>query len=589
MAAVRASTLHPPPFILHSSSSTLHPPPFILHPPSSTLHPPPFILHPPSSTLHPPPSSSTLHPPPSILHPSSSTFILHPPSSTLHPPPSILHPSSSTLHPPPFILHPSPSTFILHPSSSTFILHPSSSTPHPPPFTLHLHPPPFILHPSSSTLHPPPSILHPSSSTFILHPPSSTLHPPPSILHPSSSTLHPPPFILHPPSSTLHPPPFILHPSSSTFILHPSSSTFILHPSSSTLHHMVTSLLSPNTHIELHLLTLTLTHLTTNYYETCRMGLNCTELDDVLERYYLSPFYAIQFCIGFPGNLLVILGYIFCLPAWQSCNVYLFSLAVSDLLFLCTLPRLSYLYANDQSESSPVGCVVNRYILHVNLYSSILFMVLLSMDRFLLIRHPTRSHYLLRPRAALLVTGLSWLLVNVQVAPMIFLMLQDLQTGNWSRCKDFASLKGDISSLGYSLGLTLTGYVLPLVGLCVFSYQIGHLLRVQERAVQRRTTSYKRPLRVAASAAIMFLVIYSPYHLLRNVRIASVQAWAGLPLCTTMYIEAAYIITRPLAFLHSVINPVFYFFMGDKFRELLLTRFRKLVRKKENLPQREPA
>lgn len=306
---------------------------------------------------------------------------------------------------------------------------------------------------------------------------------------------------------------------------------------------------------------------------------NCTEIDDVLEHYYLSPSYAIEFCIGFPGNLLVVLGYIFCLREWQSCNIYLFSLAVSDLIFLCTLPRLSYLYANDQSETSPFSCVANRYVLHVNLYSSILFMVWLSMDRFLLIRHPTRNHYLLRPRTALIITGLSWLGVNVEVAPMISLMVHDLKSGNWSRCKDFASLKGQISTLGYSLGLTLTGYILPLLGLCVFSYQIAHLLRVQERAIQRRTTSYKRPLRVAASAAVMFLVLYTPYHVLRNVRIASQQAWAGLPLCMRMYIEGLYIITRPLAFLHSVINPVFYFFMGDKFRELLLAKLRKLVRK----------
>lgn len=307
----------------------------------------------------------------------------------------------------------------------------------------------------------------------------------------------------------------------------------------------------------------------------------------MLEKYFLSPLYGIEFCIGFPGNLLVVLGYILCLPEWQSYNIYLFNLAVSDLIFLCTLPHLSYLYANNQSVTNPYVCVTNRYILHVNLYSSILFMVWLSMDRFLLIRHPTRNHYLLKPQTALIVTGLSWLAVNVEVAPMIALMVQDLQRGNWSLCEDFASLKGDINTLDYSLGLTLTGYILPLFGLCGFSYQIAHLLRVQERALQRRTTSFRRPLRVVASAAAMFLVLYTPYHVVRNIRIASCQVWTGLELCTKMYIEGLYIMTRPLAFLHSVINPVFYFLMGDKFRELLFAKLRKLIRQTEQ--QREPA
>ncbi|XP_030295930.1 succinate receptor 1-like [Sparus aurata] len=311
------------------------------------------------------------------------------------------------------------------------------------------------------------------------------------------------------------------------------------------------------------------------------MVFNCSEIDDILEKYFLSPSYAIEFAIGFPGNLLVVLGYIFCLQAWQSCNIYLFNLAVSDLIFLCTLPRLSYLYANGQSETMAAACVINRYILHVNLYTSILFMVLLSMDRYLLVKHPTRDHYLLRPRTALIVSGLGWLAVNVQIAPMIALMIDDLHSANWQRCTDYASLQGQVNPFSYSLGLTMTGYILPLLGLCVFSYKIAQLLHAQERAIQRKTTSFKRPLRVVASAAAMFLVLYTPYHVLRNIRIASRQPWAGLPHCTKMYIEGMYIVSRPLAFMHSVINPVFYFLMGDKFRELLVTKVRKLARKKE--------
>lgn len=301
---------------------------------------------------------------------------------------------------------------------------------------------------------------------------------------------------------------------------------------------------------------------------------NCTEIDSVLERYFLSSLYAVEFCLGFFGNLLVVLGYVFCLKEWQSCNVYLFNLAVSDLAFLCTLPRLSYLYANNQSEVRPYACVINRYLLHVNLYSSILFMVWLSMDRYLLVKHPMRNHCLLKKRTSLLVTALTWLGVNVEVAPMIVLMVQDLQKTNWMRCKDFASLRGDIDTLAYSLALTVTGYILPLLTLCAFSYKISCLL--QERALKSKKALFKRPLRFVASATAMFLILYTPYHVLRNIRIASWQLWPELEQCTTAYIKGLYIVTRPLAFLHSVINPVFYFLMGDKFRELLLAKLWKL-------------
>ncbi|XP_029027429.1 succinate receptor 1-like [Betta splendens] len=309
------------------------------------------------------------------------------------------------------------------------------------------------------------------------------------------------------------------------------------------------------------------------------MVFNCTTLHGHLERYYLSSAYAIESCIGVPGNLLALLAYIFCLSEWQSCNIYLFNLAVSNLVFLCTLPRLSYLYANNQTETQPFACVFNRYVLHVNLYSSILFMVWVSMDRFLLVKYPSRNHYLLRVRTALILTGLSWIAVNVEVAPMVVLMVQDLQSRNWSLCKDFASLNGDMNLLGYSLGLTLTGYIVPLLALCGFSYQIAHLLHTQEKALQHQTT-YKRPLRIVAATTAMFLILYTPYHVMRNIRIAFRQLWApNTELCTKTYLEVVYILTRPIAFFQSVINPVFYFFMGDKFRELLLTKIRKLMRR----------
>ncbi|KAG7265396.1 hypothetical protein CRUP_027678 [Coryphaenoides rupestris] len=246
------------------------------------------------------------------------------------------------------------------------------------------------------------------------------------------------------------------------------------------------------------------------------MELDCRQLNNLLERYYLAPFYGVEFCLGFPGNLLVVLCYVFWLPQWRSINVYLFNLAVSDLLFLCTLPRLCYLYANGHLETNPYICVINRYLLHVNLYSSILFMVWVSMDRMLFITYPFRNHYLLTTRAALAVSGLSWLAVNAQVAPLVPLMIQDLHRDNCSHCRDFASLQGDLNTIGYSVGLTLTGYILPLVGIWVFSRRISCLLHSQEKALGARAASYGRALRVSQAAAAMFLVLYTPYHVMRN-------------------------------------------------------------------------
>ncbi|XP_061100168.1 succinate receptor 1-like [Conger conger] len=320
---------------------------------------------------------------------------------------------------------------------------------------------------------------------------------------------------------------------------------------------------------------------------------NSTCLVNLLQWYYLPVMYSLEFCLGVPGNLLVILGYVFCLKEWKSSNVYLFNLAVSDLIFLFTLPRLAFTYARGQPETRPTLCILNRYILHVNLYSSILFMVWVSVDRYLLVRHPYRQHPLQKPRVAKAIVALTWVVVNAQVAPLIYFVVKDMDRGNWSRCSDFGNVAvlGCKDLLSYSLVLTATGYVLPLLALCAFSARIAGVLRAQAEVFQNRAdpSPFRRPQRAVLATAAMFLVLYTPYHVMRNVYIAR-RVGPALPGASPAtfthdpYSASAYVISRPIAFAHSVVNPVFYFFMGDRFRELLMDKARSLFRRA--VPQR---
>ncbi|XP_064197581.1 succinate receptor 1-like [Anguilla rostrata] len=311
------------------------------------------------------------------------------------------------------------------------------------------------------------------------------------------------------------------------------------------------------------------------------MTCDCTQLANLLRWYYLPTMYSLEFCLGLLGNLLVILGYLFCLKGWKSSNVYLFNLAVSDLLFLCTLPRLANCYARDSPEVSPGFCIANRLLLHVNLYSSILFMAWVSADRYLLVRHPLRQHPLLRRGVAVAVSALTWVAVCVQVAPLLVFIVRDMERSNWTRCSDFGSLSagGDGGRhLAYSLALTATGYLLPLLALCLSSARIAAVLKAQAGLFQNRADGFRRPQRMVLATAAMFLVLYAPYHVMRNVHIAHQAAAAASNHTCDRCVESAYIVTRPIAFAHSVVNPAFYFFMGDHFREQLIDRVKALFR-----------
>ncbi|KAM9604477.1 succinate receptor 1 [Trichechus inunguis] len=291
-----------------------------------------------------------------------------------------------------------------------------------------------------------------------------------------------------------------------------------------------------------------------------------------LEKYYLSVFYSIEFVVGMLGNTAVVFAYLFCLKNWKSSNIYLFNLSISDLVFLCTLPMLIRSYASEEWVYGNILCKSNRYMLHANLYTSILFLAFISIDRYLMMKHPFRQHLMQKKGFAISISLAIWVLVTLELLPM-FVFISPSETANSTTCEDYASSGDPRYSLIFSLCLTFTGFLIPLSVMCFFYFKIALFLKHRSRQLAT-TLPLERPLRLVVMAVIIFSVLFTPYHIMRNVRIASrLESWHCSE-CTKDIISTLYIVTRPLAFLNSAINPVFYFLMGDHFREMLITTLR---------------
>uniref|UniRef100_A0A8C6MYR4 Succinate receptor 1 n=1 Tax=Mus spicilegus TaxID=10103 RepID=A0A8C6MYR4_MUSSI len=292
----------------------------------------------------------------------------------------------------------------------------------------------------------------------------------------------------------------------------------------------------------------------------------------ILNKYYLSAFYAIEFTFGLLGNVTVVFGYLFCMKNWNSSNVYLFNLSISDFAFLCTLPMLIKSYANDKGTYGDVLCISNRYVLHTNLYTSILFLTFISMDRYLLMKYPFREHFLQKKEFAILISLAVWALVTLEVLPMLT-FINSVPKEEGRNCIDYASSGNPKHNLIYSLCLTLLGFLIPLSVMCFFYYKMVVFLK---RRSQQQATALPldKPQRLVVLAVVIFSILFTPYHIMRNLRIASrLDSWPQG--CTQKAIKSIYILTRPLAFLNSAINPIFYFLMGDHYREMLISKFRQ--------------
>lgn len=282
-----------------------------------------------------------------------------------------------------------------------------------------------------------------------------------------------------------------------------------------------------------------------------------------MRRYYLSTVYSLEFIFGIIGNSLVVFGYVFCLKNWKSGNIYLFNLTLSDFAFLCTLPSLVSSYSRGADSNEISWCQVNRFLLHANLYTSMLFLTFISIDRYLLMKYPFRNHFMLTKNMAIVFSIAIWILVILELLPLLYFI--------GDKCMDYGSSGDAVNSLIYSMILTLVGFLIPLFVMCFFYMKT--LAFLKSRSIQlTRAVTLEKPLTLLVMAMCIFSLLFTPYHIMRNVRIASRTSFWQLSKCASDRIEVVYIVTRPLAFFNSVIDPIFYFLMGDHFREMLISK-----------------
>ncbi|XP_078060082.1 succinate receptor 1-like [Mustelus asterias] len=306
----------------------------------------------------------------------------------------------------------------------------------------------------------------------------------------------------------------------------------------------------------------------------------CFNVNPQLDKYYLPTMYGIEFIVGLIGNLAVIWGYIFCLKDWKCSNIYLFNLSISDLTFICTLPMLVAYYGTGNGWTfGQVMCTLNRYILHTNLYTSVLFLSCVSFDRYLLVVRPLKPHFFQKKWNAIAICLGIWIFVTLELVPIFgFISGRDTNATDTTDCLDYASSGNASRNLAYSMFLTVFGFVLPLCVMLFFCIQTARSLKKIQR--QRTKIQVEKPLTLVILAIVIFFIFFTPYHIMRNVRIASRMKKSGLSECDKLVIKAVYAVTRPIAFLNSIINPIFYFMLGDKFRELFFTKLQSIFFRK---------
>uniref|UniRef100_A0A3B1JVM0 Neuropeptides B and W receptor 2 n=1 Tax=Astyanax mexicanus TaxID=7994 RepID=A0A3B1JVM0_ASTMX len=303
-----------------------------------------------------------------------------------------------------------------------------------------------------------------------------------------------------------------------------------------------------------------------NLSDGCCLAQNCTSLNSEVS-IWPSLVYSLICVVGLAGNTAVICV-IARTPRMRSVtNVFILNLAIADDLFVLVLPASIVEHVLRRWPFGDLVCKAVLSIDHYNIFSSVYFVALMSVDRYAVVASALHSRCLVwrTRRLAWMLSVCVWVLVVLLVLPFTFFasvyVNPDDDTPSCVLTLPSPEPVWFAASRIYSLVLS---FLLPVSTICIlYGLMLHKLKRTRGKALDRA----KRKMTVMVSVVLaVCLLCWTPFHL--STVVALTTELPGTPLLAGL----SYFITC-LSYANSCLNPFLYAFLDDSFRR----EFRKML------------
>ncbi|XP_017295603.1 chemokine (C-C motif) receptor 12a [Kryptolebias marmoratus] len=294
----------------------------------------------------------------------------------------------------------------------------------------------------------------------------------------------------------------------------------------------------------------------------------------------IPVFYYVNFLLSFIGNGLVLLIIYKYEKLSTVTNIFQLNLVFSNLLFASSLPFLAT-YHLSEWIFGPALCKMVSSAYFIGFYSSILFLTLMTFDRYLAVVHVVAATKSRKKVYAVISSVIVWcisiaasvkelVLRNVWESPTDGLMCEE--TGLSAATMEYWRLVSYYQQF-------LLFFLIPLI-MVIYCY-----ISITMRILSTRMKGKCRAIKLIFVILSTFFVCWTPYNvvsLIRAIRIS--QTTEEEETCSDSdNIDYAFYVTRNIAYLYCCISPVFYTFLGKKFQ----SHFKRLIVKKIPSLQRQ--
>ncbi|XP_054451997.1 C5a anaphylatoxin chemotactic receptor 1 [Anoplopoma fimbria] len=277
-------------------------------------------------------------------------------------------------------------------------------------------------------------------------------------------------------------------------------------------------------------------------------------------------FYGLVILLGVPGNALVVWVTGFCMPRSVT-SIWFLNLALIDLLCCLSLPLLMVPLAHDDHwHFGPLACTLVKSLFHLVLYCSVLQLVLISVDRWMLVSRPVWCQNKRRPKQAVCWCVIVWCLALVGSIPQ-FIYTKQIKVGDDKR--ECLTVYSSLSAWLVTSYRFLVGFIIPFVvivacHLVVYKRAEGGMSRARNRS--------KRTLRVIIGVVLSFFLCWLPLHIVDFLILTTPRNSSHSP---KLYL--AHVLALSLAYFNSCLNPLLYVCLGRGFKESICRSMRNVL------------
>ncbi|KAM9349987.1 C-C chemokine receptor type 3-like [Symphorus nematophorus] len=287
----------------------------------------------------------------------------------------------------------------------------------------------------------------------------------------------------------------------------------------------------------------------------------------------IPVFYYVNFLLSYLGNGIVL----FIIYKYEKLNtvtnIFLLNLVLSNLLFASSLPFWAT-YHMSEWIFGPALCKIVSAAYFIGFYSSILFLTLMTFDRYLAVVHAVAAAKS-RKRAYAIISSVVVWCISI-VASVKELVLQNVwkNESEGMMCDESGYPESTMARwrlVSYYQQFLLF-FLLPLF-MVMYCY-----ISITVRILSTRMKEKCRAIKLIFVIIFTFFACWTPYNiviLLRAIQISSTEE-DGDSCSSDLGLDYALYVTRNIAYLYCCISPVFYTFVGKKFQ----SHFRRLLAKK---------